>query len=362
MRQITYLSAPIYIWWDITRQCNFQCKHCYSKSATRSPDELGIVEIRNIIAELKTMKVGYVYLLGGEPLIRPDFAGILEQFKEHDIPLMLNTNGWFVDHAWAERIFESTVNDLRFSLDGASAQVHDMFRGKPGSFERVLNGIRICRSAGIHRISCSFTITKMNMHDIGPTVKLLHELGVDAVQFGPISRTGRAREHPELELEAEDTREVAGQLAECIGRYGKHMHIYSVDGTYDRPCTRCVKRGMVKPMFMGCNAGRTCFCLDWDGNVRPCLLWRDVAAGSVRESSLQEIWDNSALFQHLRRHRGEEYPECGDCFYGDVCARECGMSPSNRSGDAQRRRKRIQSLDLDRRSFITPCTFSVGCR
>ena len=32
VNQISYLAAPIHVLWDITQQCNFSCKHCYSNA------------------------------------------------------------------------------------------------------------------------------------------------------------------------------------------------------------------------------------------------------------------------------------------------------------------------------------------
>lgn len=362
MQPISCLSAPIHVWWDITRQCNFACKHCYARARPRADNELTTDEALDAINQLKAMQVGYVYVLGGEPLMRPDFATILDYFRQCDIPLMLNTNGWFVDEPWAQRLAQSSVRDVRFSLDGARPETHDGFRGKAGSFDRVVRGIRLCREAGVPRISCSFTMTKENVEGVAGTVELLVQLGADDVQFAPISDTGRASDHRELALDPEDTGEVAGVLARSIEKYGDRLNIYSVDGTYDRPCTRCVKKGLVKPMFMGCQAGRTCFCIDWEGKVIPCLLWRDPLAGSVREQSLSDIWADSPLFRHLRRHRGEDYPECADCFYSDVCARECPLSPSQDETPAERRRDRVRALAATARLDAAPCVVvSAGC-
>jgi radical SAM protein with 4Fe4S-binding SPASM domain len=344
MNSISYLSAPLHIWWDITHQCNFRCQHCYSDSSSCSEAELTTEEVLDIIDQIKSMKVGYVYLLGGEPFLRPDFDIILDYFFKCQIPLMVNTNGWFVDESWAGKLSKSSVKHLRFSLDGCKPETHDALRQKSGSFDRVINAIRICRRYDIPLISCSFTITKQNMHEIKPTVELLVNLGVDQVQFGPISGVGRANGSPELLLNDNDTRKISCILSECIACYGNSIMIYSVDGTYDKPCTICVKKGLIKPMFMGCSAGRTCCCIDWEGNVLPCLLMRNPVIGSLRESSLQYIWNNTAFFHYLRRNRGEEYSECKNCFYSDVCARECPQSQSQKTYGEQERQLRIKAL------------------
>jgi radical SAM protein with 4Fe4S-binding SPASM domain len=297
-----------------------------------------------IIDELKEIQVGCVYILGGEPLMRDDFPAILEKFAEHDIPLTLGTNGWFINEEWAERLAKSTIKFLRFSLDGACPETHDSFRGMQGSYKRIVNGIRVCRDAGIQNIGCSFTITKENYNEIKQTCELLAKLEVNEIQLGPISPTGRAVEYPELFLDPMDIIEISNTIHECINEHGDRLSIYSVDGTYDRPDTRMVKKGLKEPDFMGCQAGRTCLNIDWKGDVIPCLLWRDRIAGSLRKQTLRDIWDNSPLFNELRRPRGEEHSECTTCYYSNVCARECPLSSSQTDYTAQQRTKRIQEL------------------
>jgi Fe-coproporphyrin III synthase len=361
--KISYLAAPIYVWWDITQQCNFSCKHCYSNAKKTVKDELTTSEVFGIIKQLKEVQVGFVYILGGEPLIRPDFPLILDKFHEYGIPLMLNTNGWFMNEDWGRRIAESSVKHLRFSLDGSTAITHDDLRGVNGSYERVIEGIKICRKLNIPKISCSFTVTSKSIGEIRTTCELLVELGVDAVQFGPLAETGRAFAHPELTLSASDTHEVTRTIGECIKEYGRNIQIYSVDGTYDRPYTRLAKKGLIRPDFMGCQSGRTCCCIDWSGNVLPCIMWRNPIAGSLRKISFQEIWDKSPLFSYLRRNRGNEYPECKECTYSDVCARECPLSPSQNTHTTSKRIARLGVLKKNQHirqcvASSEPCTIS----
>lgn len=344
-RQISFLSAPIYVWWDITQQCNFSCKHCYSNAQKTVKDELTTTEVFGIIEQLKEAQIGFVYILGGEPLIRPDFSVILDKFRDTGIPLMLNTNGWFMNEQMGRKIAESSVKHLRFSLDGSTAQTHDDLRGVNGSYERVINGIKICRSLNIPKISCSYTVTSKSIKEIESTCELLVELGVDAVQFGPLAETGRAFAHPELTLSALDTQELTRNIGQSITKFGKKIQIYSVDGTYDRPYTRLAKKGLIKPDFMGCQAGRTCCCIDWKGNVLPCIMWRNPVAGSLRKTSFKEIWGKSPLFNNLRRHRGNEYAECQNCKYSDVCARECPLSPSQNTHSTNDRIARLEVLE-----------------
>ena len=63
------LSAPFLVVWDITKACNLKCRHCYSSSGIKSPNELNTREVKKIIDDLDRMGVVALAFSGGEPLI-----------------------------------------------------------------------------------------------------------------------------------------------------------------------------------------------------------------------------------------------------------------------------------------------------
>ena len=67
------LEAPICLTWEVTYGCNLACAHCLSSSGKRDPRELSTDECRRLIDELARMRVFYVNVGGGEPLVRRDF-------------------------------------------------------------------------------------------------------------------------------------------------------------------------------------------------------------------------------------------------------------------------------------------------
>ena len=64
--------GPVVIW-NLIRQCNLLCKHCYTISADKKfPGELSTQEVFKVMDDLKAFKVPALILSGGEPLLRPD--------------------------------------------------------------------------------------------------------------------------------------------------------------------------------------------------------------------------------------------------------------------------------------------------
>lgn len=357
--EIAYLSAPIHVWWDITRKCNFNCRHCYSASGCNADTsvELSTAEACALVDQLHEMQVAYVYILGGEPFIREDIFVILDRFAKHQIPVMINTNGWFITEIVANKLSQTSVVHLRFSLDGSTAKLHDTFRSKPGSYDRVIQGIKLAKAAGIEKVTCSYMLRKETVDDIANVSALLSKIGADAIQISPISDTGRATnefDQPEL-LDAEDVAQATKMIAAMQQQYGPAFDVYSVDGVYDRPFTKAVKQGLIKPDFTGCTAGRTCCAIDCEGNVIPCILWRNRTAGSLREQTFYEIWQGSPLFKELRQPRGLQYPACKDCEYESVCARECPISNSQKEYSEEQRKQQIAKHCGKKKNAIKHC-------
>ena len=67
---IDALGAPLFVSWQLTRDCDLACLHCCTDSAPGKhlPDELTPVEALRVAGEIIDAEVPYVMLCGGEPL------------------------------------------------------------------------------------------------------------------------------------------------------------------------------------------------------------------------------------------------------------------------------------------------------
>jgi len=80
MNRIDALSAPLFISWQLTRDCDLACLHCCTDSAPgkRLADELDAREALALAADIVRNDVPYVMLCGGEPLTVPHFIDVAE--------------------------------------------------------------------------------------------------------------------------------------------------------------------------------------------------------------------------------------------------------------------------------------------
>src|SRR5476649_1854997 len=127
------LDAPICLTWELTYACNLACVHCLSSSGRRDPAELTAAEARAVVDELAAMKVFYVNIGGGEPMLRPDFFDLVGYAVEQKVGVKFSTNGTRMTAEKARRLAAMDYVDVQVSIDGALASTNDAVRGE-GSF------------------------------------------------------------------------------------------------------------------------------------------------------------------------------------------------------------------------------------
>src|SRR5215468_3984597 len=93
--RIDSLKAPLFVSWQLTRDCDLACLHCCTDSAPgkRLPDELDAAEAMRLAASIVTAGVPYVMLCGGEPMVVPHFLAVAGVLGRAGIDLKIETNG-----------------------------------------------------------------------------------------------------------------------------------------------------------------------------------------------------------------------------------------------------------------------------
>ncbi len=315
MAFVNYLSAPIFVWWNITYACNLRCRQCYSSSGKPHPNELNTEEAKSLIRELAEMKVFYIYFLGGEPLMRKDIFELAKYARDYGVSTMMSTNGWFMTPEIANRLEKTGFMHVRVSLDGATAKTHDSIRGVKGSFNRAVKAIRLLKETNISRIGISPTVLSENIDEMPVLIELGLELGVDEMQLVQLCARGRG-----AQAQAASTDQLlklryvfTEYKSKLIGR----INLTATEGiSLEESLGAEINSSL--PDFWGCPTGRTCLSVEAEGTIQPCILYK-ASAGNVREKNLAEIWEESPLFSKMRTPD----EECRDCRYVKVCSGEC---------------------------------------
>ena len=189
---IEILSAPLFISWQLTRDCDLACLHCCTDSAPRKylPDELDAAEALRVADQIVAAEVPYVMLCGGEPLRSPYFFDVAERLGAGGTALKIETNGQGFTPAIAERLARLPIRSIQISLDGDTQDVYSSQR--PGaSLAKTHEACRAVVAAGLP-LEVTFAPSRLNIHQVEAVVDRACELGAFRLNTGKLMRIGRA--------------------------------------------------------------------------------------------------------------------------------------------------------------------------
>jgi MoaA/NifB/PqqE/SkfB family radical SAM enzyme len=189
---IDRLDAPLFVSWQMTRDCNLACLHCCTESAPGKalPDELDAAEALRVAREIAAAGVPYVMLCGGEPMILEHFFDVAEILGEAGVMLKVETNAHRLDAAAARRLARLPLRSIQISLDGDSAGVYA--RQRPGGkLDQVHAGCRAARDAGLP-LEITFAPTRLNIDEAEAVIERALEFGAFRFNTGRLMRIGTA--------------------------------------------------------------------------------------------------------------------------------------------------------------------------
>lgn len=278
--------APLFFSIELTYRCTLKCVHCYNDSGTplawRSED-LSLAELMQIADYIEHSRVLGVCLSGGDPLLHRNFWQLAERLT--CIPRLGRTvicNGWFVSRENAHRLAQYFTG-VQFSLDGAAAETHDYIRGRPGSFQRAVEGLRYLSAYPNVKRLIGFTVMRKNVHELPALVDLAVNLGVTFVEVMPLMITGRAyrcHDWGKLLLSPEEEGALPQQVQALQNAYQGQLHIHymnNIDLVLDS-----IRRGLPNMHMHVCA----------DGTVKM-LPHFSITFGNIREQPLERIWKDA---------------------------------------------------------------------
>jgi len=205
---------PVVVW-NITRQCNLHCAHCYI-AAIDQPDteELDTEKALRVVDQLVAFEIPVLLLSGGEPLVRPDILQVVQYATRSGLRVGISTNGTELTQDVVRRLSAASVAYIGVSIDGPEA-INDKFRGSRGAFRQALEGIRNSLAAGF-RVSLRFTLTRYNYPYLGDVFDLVEREHIPRLCIYHLAYAGRgARISDRAELSPEDTRQAVDL---CLAR------------------------------------------------------------------------------------------------------------------------------------------------
>jgi radical SAM protein with 4Fe4S-binding SPASM domain len=304
LHRLGYVQPPRAVQWISTSACDLTCPHCYSHAGRKTQGELSTDEAKALIVdELVTLERPTFVIAGGETLLRPDFAEIIEYTHRRQVPWAIHTHGGKVEKLFP--IFEQFPPVMAaISLDGPREH-HDRFRGREGSFDTALHAIRALKRAGCREVVAGTTVTRDNADLLADLVPVVLASGADSWGLHLMTPEGRAGEHRDLLPTPPQLRRVA-----AFGRRMRGLLHVELDNEWGSAGSDdCFYRD---DRFL-CGAGRVSCVISNTGEVMPCTTTDPhESQGNVRDRRLSEIWANG--FAAFRSSKDPLRSETRDCW------------------------------------------------
>lgn len=284
---------------ELTYRCPVNCVHCYiDRSSVTSENELSFEKYAEFIDDFRSLGGLYLVLTGGDPLLHKDFEKIFNYARKKHIAVSIMSSGVNSDPNLLERISRLGIMSFQASIHGHNSEIHDKFAGVPGSFEKTLATLRFLKKRGVF-IQVAVIINRQNIEFFDEIINLLENEKINYVFNFEMFQKRNGDPFPVSLNISED------QLKSCLQK----------TGNLGKP-----RLADKKPEDPQCNAARSLFSINPAGTVFPCLELR-IPAGSIKDSTLGEIWNKSKVLNEIRNIKFKDLTDCPTCEFKNFCNR-----------------------------------------
>ena len=221
------LAFPMTLQFELTRNCNLKCKHCYNASGIKSFKDDMTPEKWIELSKYIVSKGGIFecILSGGEPLLMGDtIYEIMDILHDDGTAFLLITNGMLLTEEVVKRMKKYKFMWLQVSIDGYNAETHDEFRGVNGSWEKATNGAYYVSKHGIP-LTIAHSVTPKSLKDIDKMCELAYQLGAGRIIIGEIIPSGRSIDNQDTLLSYEERNELLQKVEEMRAKYMGRMEV-----------------------------------------------------------------------------------------------------------------------------------------
>lgn len=316
------LPAVLYV--EVTNRCDSLCRTCIRTFRTlEPPKDLTLEELTAIADQFPRLE--RVFLHGiGEPLLNPHLLQIIAYLKTRGVTVVFNSDAIGLTEKKSSGLFGSGLDELRVSLDAATAETYRAIRGVP-AFHRVVENVRLLagmrrrRRAATPTISLWFTTLRTNIQELPDFIRLAGSIGADEVNLQRLVFYGHGLAVAEQSLHGRLSALEDRLLAEATfiaGELGIRLKA-SGSTTPEASLTADERR---RP-WSGCQRPWTLSYVTANGNVLPCCIspwtakdYPGLILGNVFTQRFEDIWDGERYGEFRRRFQSEDAPDpCRGC-------------------------------------------------
>lgn len=339
MPQVDFDRAPFLVIWETTQACDLTCLHCRASARPeRDPRELSTEEGEALMADVAAMGTPVFILSGGDPVKRPDLCRLIRAGK--DLGLRVGTipaAAPTLDRVTVRRLKEAGLDQMALSLDYPRADLHDSFRGVPGAFARSMRAVEWAHEVDLP-LQVNSAVFGASLPYFAEMAEFVASLGIVFWEVFLLVPVGRGESLGGLTAaQCEDLFAIlyrVQQKREFIVKVTEapHYRRYVAErerveaGSAPTSAPQAMPRQLLRSEGpghtvglapRGVNAGNGFAFVSHIGEVYP-SGFLPLAAGSIRDRKLSDLYRTSELFRALRdpdRLTGR----CGRCEFRAIC-------------------------------------------
>ena len=302
--------------------CNMNCDMCYVRLSREEMEAKGRLrtadEWLEIGRQMKDAGVLFLLLTGGEPFLYPDFRRLYLELRKMGMIITINTNGTLINEDLAEFFGKYKPRRVNITIYGTDEETYDKLCHYPGGYEKTLWGIRLLREQGVD-VKVGGSLARANRDDLDKLLDIGEELDIPvrvdtymipATRERDLPYNMQSRLNPE---EAARARILA--LKREMGPEVFPQYVCQSVERADHP-----EPAEAKPGHMSCMAGQCSFTINWQGEMRPCVILTEPAI-SVFEVGFKAAWK----YIVEETHKILLNEKCSTCHMRHLC-RTCAAS------------------------------------
>lgn len=305
------------LFFELTLNCNEHCWHCGSRCGDIKAEEMNPQEWKNILDQLKEDfkdRLPQINVTGGEPLLYHGFEDVMGYAHSLGFKWGMTSNAVLITPEVAKMLQRCGMNTISVSIDGLP-ETNDKIRGLDGAYKRAMEGIQnLIDLDCFDEIMVTTVVNRQTICELEPLYEIMSDIDIDSWRIMGIEPIGRALDHPELLLTADDQRNLLQFIRDKRAdnepvTYGC-CHYLGLE--YERE---------VRDWYFFCMAGITVASITVTGDVFGCLdidrTQPGIIQGNIHDRRFSDIWENE--FKAFRYDRSGDNEKCANCSSNKYC-------------------------------------------
>ena len=314
-------KVPINGSMELLPLCNMNCDMCYVRLTREEMESKGhlltLNEWLKIAEKMQNAGVLFLLLTGGEPFLYPEFRELYLELQKMGFIITINTNGTLIDEEMARFLGRNRPRRVNITVYGAEEETYRNLCHYPAGYEKTMVAINLLRKYQVD-VKINGSLSKGNLKDIDKILNLAEELEIPVNIDTYMMPAVRERTLPFNEQSRVEPEKAANvRMQALLKKLGKEkFEIYAKEKFAEIE----VAEKVVESGEMSCYAGKCSFSVNWQGELRPCVILEGPAM-SVLDYDFEEAW--KYITEETSKIRLNK--KCSSCRLRPLC-RTCAAS------------------------------------